>query len=241
MDTAWSTAQDAVDADDVHVQLIYDEEGHIVSNCISQPTLPRCSHALRDQVSCKAKPVTRVDSMGLVIDSYFEDSATSARSGIGLESLDSPPELSMQAFHSIDLSDSRKHPGYSPTLTVATLPLGLSAPPSPALSAASTLVEDAPPPKAKEFPDVTDFEAIKVLGRGAQGVVTLVRNKSTGLCHALKSVNVTKLAAAVYIRALEEQDVLKRLAGIPWFVELHASFYDREHFFYATVSIPHPP
>ena len=30
IDTAWSTVQDAVDANDVHVQLVYDEEGNIV-------------------------------------------------------------------------------------------------------------------------------------------------------------------------------------------------------------------
>ncbi|KAI0725374.1 kinase-like domain-containing protein [Fomitopsis betulina] len=120
--------------------------------------------------------------------------------------------------------------------TSSTLRVRPSAPPSPAFSTTSTLVGDVPSPKAKVYPDVTvtDFEAIKVLGRGAQGVVTLVRNKSTGLCHALKSVDVTKLGAACYIRSLEEQDTLKRLAGIPWFVELHASFYDRQHFFLAT-------
>lgn len=198
--------------------------------------------SLSYQLSCKAEPVTRVESPDLIFDSVVtDDGEPYIRRGIGPEPLERLHELSSQAFHSIDLSDGKKHPVSSPTLAVATLPMRLSAPPSPALSATSTLVDDAPAapePKAKEFPDINDFEAIKVLGRGAQGVVTLVRNKSTGLCHALKSVNTTKLCAPLYIRALEEQDVLKRLAGIPWFVELHASFYDREHFSYVTVSPP---
>ncbi|EPT00753.1 hypothetical protein FOMPIDRAFT_1122047 [Fomitopsis schrenkii] len=156
------------------------------------------------------------------------------QSSLVSESVYSTQELSTHGSHTVDLSDGKRHPPSSLNLTVATLLVRPSAPPSPALSVTSTLVGDVAPPKAKELPDVTDFEAIKVLGRGAQGVVTLVRNKSTGLCHALKSVNVTKLGAALYIRSLEEQDVLKRLAGIPWFVELHASFYDRKHFFFAT-------
>lgn len=148
---------------------------------------------------------------------------------------------SMHGFHAFDLQDRMKNLRSSLSPTSSTLRVRPSAPPSPAFSTTSTLVGDVPSPKAKVYPDVTvtDFEAIKVLGRGAQGVVTLVRNKSTGLCHALKSVDVTKLGAACYIRSLEEQDTLKRLAGIPWFVELHASFYDRQHFFLATVSV-HP-
>lgn len=236
IDTAWSTAQDAVDADHVHVQLVYDEDGHIVS--LSFPQLKSAGvHTLFRQVSCKAKPVNHVESESLVMGSSIDGKASYMQSSLVSESVYSTQELSTHGSHTVDLSDGKRHPPSSLNLTVATLLVRPSAPPSPALSVTSTLVGDVAPPKAKELPDVTDFEAIKVLGRGAQGVVTLVRNKSTGLCHALKSVNVTKLGAALYIRSLEEQDVLKRLAGIPWFVELHASFYDRKHFFFATVRV----
>ncbi|KAH9840259.1 kinase-like domain-containing protein [Rhodofomes roseus] len=134
---------------------------------------------------------------------------------------------STHTFHTIDLSDGKTSQRTLQTVSTVTLPV----PASPALSRTSTLVDDGPETSKQGALSVSDFEGIKILGRGAQGVVTLVKDRYTGRSHALKVTKAAKLKPKSYLHLFEEQTTLKRLAGIPWFVELQGSFYDSAHFF----------
>ncbi|KZT71967.1 kinase-like protein [Daedalea quercina L-15889] len=197
--------QHAVGADDVHVRVIFDEAGNITV--------------------CKVEPVRRVECQMLAVQtSIVKGTSPKKQCDIGSQLI---PSSSSHTFHNINISDNTKP---SHALSTATL---LSQPASPALSGTSTLVDDNQPLKHDAL-DTSDFEAVRVIGRGAQGVVTLVRGNSTGLYHALKTISTTKLKAASFIQLFEEQATLKRLAGIPWFVELQGSFYDSKNFFLLT-------
>ncbi|TFY57872.1 hypothetical protein EVJ58_g6758 [Rhodofomes roseus] len=176
--TAWSCVQDAVDADDVHVRLVFDEAGSIIA--------------------CKAEPVEPIDSrlQTFVSRSLVVKNPTCSQYDVNHCLLSRM--ASTHTFHTIDLSDGKTSQRTLQTVSTVTLPV----PASPALSRTSTL-----------------------------GVVTLVKDRYTGRSHALKVTKAAKLKPKSYLHLFEEQTTLKRLAGIPWFVELQGSFYDSAHFF----------
>ncbi|CDZ98492.1 kinase-like protein [Phaffia rhodozyma] len=84
--------------------------------------------------------------------------------------------------------------------------------------------------KKKKKTEISDFELMRVLGKGCAGKVLLVRSKATpgGKVFALKSI-VKQLQ-----HTLTEQSVLKRMSKEirnPFVVHLHHSFHDAHNLF----------
>ncbi|KAI0699252.1 kinase-like protein [Cytidiella melzeri] len=86
--------------------------------------------------------------------------------------------------------------------------------------------------------DVTAFVKLKTIGHGAFGVVSLVRERSTGQLFAMKQLRKTDMlrkGQEGHVRA--ERDVLKSASlvntprGAEWIVRLHYSFQDRDHLY----------
>ncbi|KAF9517664.1 hypothetical protein BS47DRAFT_1371293 [Hydnum rufescens UP504] len=82
------------------------------------------------------------------------------------------------------------------------------------------------------------FSRLKVIGHGAFGVVTLVREKSSGGLYAMKQlrkVDMLRKGQEGHVRA--ERDVLKAASLVPsssiheWIIKLHYSFQDRENLY----------
>ena len=79
---------------------------------------------------------------------------------------------------------------------------------------------------------VSNFEMIRVLGKGRAGKVLLVRHKSSSLLYALKAI--TKR------HTLTEQAVLRRMAAEgtdPFIVKLRWSFQNEENLFLVMVGL----
>ncbi|KAF9653189.1 kinase-like protein [Thelephora ganbajun] len=86
--------------------------------------------------------------------------------------------------------------------------------------------------------DVTAFVKLKTIGHGAFGVVSLVREKSTGGLFAMKELRKTDMlrkGQEGHVRA--ERDILKSASlvsspgGAEWIVRLFYSFQDRDHLY----------
>ncbi|KAJ3733553.1 kinase-like domain-containing protein [Lentinula guzmanii] len=86
--------------------------------------------------------------------------------------------------------------------------------------------------------DVTAFAKLKTIGHGAFGVVSLVREQSTGQLFAMKQLRKTDMlrkGQEGHVRA--ERDLLKSASlvsspgGAEWIVKLHYSFQDRENLY----------
>ncbi|KAI0268802.1 kinase-like protein [Gloeopeniophorella convolvens] len=86
--------------------------------------------------------------------------------------------------------------------------------------------------------DVSAFVKLKTIGHGAFGVVSLVRERSTGDLFAMKQLRKTDMlrkGQEGHVRA--ERDVLKSASlvsspgGAEWIVRLHYSFQDRDHLY----------
>ncbi|OBZ79814.1 DEAD-box ATP-dependent RNA helicase 57 [Grifola frondosa] len=82
-----------------------------------------------------------------------------------------------------------------------------------------------------------DLLPVRTLGRGGQGMVALVYDRVTGSQFALKVVKKDGLHLRNYPRIFEEQDIMKKLSGIPWLLPLEGSFHDSDNFYFLTVSI----
>lgn len=79
--------------------------------------------------------------------------------------------------------------------------------------------------RTKETP--SNFQTIKVIGKGAFGEVKLVQRKTDGKIYALKSLIKTEMFRKdqlAHVRA--ERDILADSKDNPWLVKLHASFQD---------------
>jgi serum/glucocorticoid-regulated kinase 2 len=86
---------------------------------------------------------------------------------------------------------------------------------------------------------VSDFEMIRVLGKGRAGKVLLVRHKSSSFLYALKAITKRHVLAHQEIR-LTEQAVLRRMAAEsadPFIVKLWWSFHDEENLFLVMVRL----
>ncbi|KAF9070116.1 kinase-like protein [Rhodocollybia butyracea] len=86
--------------------------------------------------------------------------------------------------------------------------------------------------------DVTAFVKLQTIGHGAFGVVSLVREQSTGQLFAMKQLRKTDMlrkGQEGHVRA--ERDLLKSASlvsspgGAEWIVKLYYSFQDRDHLY----------
>ncbi|CCM01470.1 uncharacterized protein FIBRA_03524 [Fibroporia radiculosa] len=86
--------------------------------------------------------------------------------------------------------------------------------------------------------DVSAFVKLKTVGHGAFGVVSLVRERSTGQIFAMKQLRKTDMlrkGQEGHVRA--ERDILKSASlvstsgGAEWIVRLYYSFQDRDHLY----------
>jgi len=86
--------------------------------------------------------------------------------------------------------------------------------------------------------DVSAFVKLKTIGHGAFGVVSLVRERSTGQLFAMKQLRKTDMlrkGQEGHVRA--ERDILKSAslvstpASAEWIVRLYYSFQDRDHLY----------
>src|ERR1700744_1338444 len=82
---------------------------------------------------------------------------------------------------------------------------------------------------------LTDFEMLRLLGKGCAGKVLLVRHKSSDEMYALKAITKRHVLAHQELQhTLTEQAVLKRMAedaADAFVVKLWWSFHDRENLF----------
>jgi serum/glucocorticoid-regulated kinase 2 len=91
---------------------------------------------------------------------------------------------------------------------------------------------------------VSDFEMMRVLGKGCAGKVLLVRHKSSSDLYALKAITKRHVLAHQELQhTLTEQAVLRRMAAEgtdPFVVKLWWSFHDKENLFLVMVrrSVP---
>ncbi|KAJ7902019.1 kinase-like domain-containing protein [Mycena olivaceomarginata] len=86
--------------------------------------------------------------------------------------------------------------------------------------------------------DVTAFRKLKTIGHGAFGVVSLVKEQSTGQLYAMKQLRKTDMlrkGQEGHVRA--ERDILKSASlvnsasGAEWIVRLYYSFQDRDNLY----------
>jgi serine/threonine protein kinase len=80
-----------------------------------------------------------------------------------------------------------------------------------------------------------DFTLIRFLGGGTSGTVHLVKEKSTGLLFALKSM--PKFDERNVHRVFGERDALLLFQGEDRVMQFYASFHDNENFYIVTVSL----
>ncbi|XP_056008615.1 citron Rho-interacting kinase-like isoform X2 [Ostrea edulis] len=71
-----------------------------------------------------------------------------------------------------------------------------------------------------------DFEVKDVIGRGHFGEVQVVREKSTGTVHALKTLHKHETLAQHEISFFEEERDIMALSNSPWITKLHYAFQD---------------
>ena len=88
---------------------------------------------------------------------------------------------------------------------------------------------------------VSDFEMMRVLGKGCAGKVLLVRHKSSTDLYALKAITKRHVLAHQELQhTLTEQAVLRRMAAEgtdPFVVKLWWSFHDKENLFLVMVRL----
>ena len=88
---------------------------------------------------------------------------------------------------------------------------------------------------------VSDFEMMRVLGKGCAGKVLLVRHKNSSGLYALKAITKRHVLAHQELQhTLTEQAILRRMAAEgkdPFVVKLWWSFHDKENLFLVMVSM----
>jgi serum/glucocorticoid-regulated kinase 2 len=93
--------------------------------------------------------------------------------------------------------------------------------------------------RASRKVQVSDFEMMRVLGKGCAGKVLLVRHKSSSDLYALKAITKRHVLAHQELQhTLTEQAVLRRMAAEatdPFVVKLWWSFHDKENLFLVMV------
>ena len=90
----------------------------------------------------------------------------------------------------------------------------------------------------KSRDQVSDFEVMRVLGKGSAGKVLLVRHRSSSDLYALKVMTKRRVLTYQALQPLTEQAVLRRMAvegSNPFVVKLWWSFHDKENLYLVTV------
>ncbi|KAJ3450121.1 non-specific serine/threonine protein kinase [Anaeramoeba flamelloides] len=77
----------------------------------------------------------------------------------------------------------------------------------------------------------SDFEILKIIGKGAFGIVSLAREKSTGDVYAMKILNKQKMIKQGQVdHAKTERDLMVTIDN-PWIVTLYYSFQDENYLY----------
>ena len=74
---------------------------------------------------------------------------------------------------------------------------------------------------------ISDFDLIKVIGRGAFGEVRLVRHHESKKVYALKLLNKCEMLRRSDIAVFWEERDIMALARSEWIVKLHYAFQDK--------------
>ncbi|KAI5293771.1 Serine/threonine-protein kinase [Ascosphaera acerosa] len=91
--------------------------------------------------------------------------------------------------------------------------------------------------RTRESP--SNFQTLKIIGKGAFGEVKLVQRKTDGKIYALKSLIKTEMFKKdqlAHVRA--ERDILADSKDNPWLVKLHASFQDKAYLYLLMEFLP---
>ncbi|OJD25510.1 AGC/NDR/NDR protein kinase [Blastomyces percursus] len=91
--------------------------------------------------------------------------------------------------------------------------------------------------RTRETP--SNFQTLKIIGKGAFGEVKLVQRKTDGKIYALKSLVKTEMFKKdqlAHVRA--ERDILADSKDSPWLVKLHASFQDKAYLYLLMEFLP---
>jgi hypothetical protein len=103
------------------------------------------------------------------------------------------------------------------------------------LGAQFALVGARPEANNRAF-QLSDFAILGVLGTGSFATVFRVKDKITEGIFALKVVMKAGMTENARASMLKELEALKRLVGVPGFLQLKASFHDSENYYLLTVS-----
>lgn len=82
-----------------------------------------------------------------------------------------------------------------------------------------------------------DFVPIRIIGKGGQGTVYLVKDLVTGRILSLKVVSKTDIPLRHYSRIFSEQHIMKKISGLPHILPLWGSFHDNDNFYFMTASM----
>jgi serine/threonine protein kinase len=84
---------------------------------------------------------------------------------------------------------------------------------------------------------LTDFTILGVPGAGSFGKVFRVQDKLTRKISALKVITKAALSRRAEKNVMVELEALKRLVGVPGFLQLEATWHDSENFYILTVGV----
>jgi hypothetical protein len=81
-----------------------------------------------------------------------------------------------------------------------------------------------------------DFEFLKVIGRGGYSKVVCARKKDSGRLYAIKIMNKSDIEKKIISEriVLNERDIQMLFADNPFFLNLHWTFEDSEHYYLVT-------
>jgi serine/threonine kinase 38 len=91
----------------------------------------------------------------------------------------------------------------------------------------------------QERRNVTEFEKVAVIGRGAFGEVRLVREQCTNKIMAMKMLKKTEMVKRNQIQHVRsERDLMASSEGQQWIVQLYCSFQDDEYLYLVMEFLP---
>jgi hypothetical protein len=91
------------------------------------------------------------------------------------------------------------------------------------------------PSSTEPVVQMSDFIILGVLGSGSFAKVFRVQDKTSGRISALKVIEKAALTKRTEENVMVELESLRRLVGIPGFLQLEASFHDSENYYILTV------
>ncbi|KAJ3434529.1 serine/threonine-protein kinase ndrb-related [Anaeramoeba flamelloides] len=85
---------------------------------------------------------------------------------------------------------------------------------------------------------VTDFQIVKIIGKGAFGTIQLVKDKSNNKICAMKTLKKTKMIAHGQVDHVKTERDLMVLIDNPWVVNLFYSFQDENYLYLIMEYVP---